>query len=396
VTATYDSLDRVVEQYNGSGYTQILHSPVGKTALMSGSTLTKAFVNLPGGATAIYNSSGLAYYRHSDHLRSSRMASTQARGLYSSTAYAPFGEPYEISGTVDASFTDQNQDTVSSLYDFTFRKHSHSQGRWISPDPAGVDAVDPANPQTWNRYSYVGNSPLNFVDPSGLQQKGPGGGGCNSDVMNCSGGAGTGDSGSGGGDGGFVLVTVSGGYFVNTGKWDDPKLLWIDFNVSYTSISPGGGGDTSTGTNGGGGAANNGPTGSNSSPCSVAVSCDTSIAPHCGITVGQGNGSYTQYNGEPSTSSVAQISNPFSNQPKLIVNTVTTSIPIAPVPGSNVVFNAPVSCSTAGCIQTVTSVFNSSQYTYSPLFLNSNTYASDTTKACGLSVNYPWNAVGAQ
>jgi len=44
----------------------------------------------------------------------------------------------------------------------------------------------------------------------------------------------------------------------------------------------------------------------------------------------------------------------------------------------------------------VTSYFNAAQWTYSAPFLNSNTYASDTTKACGLSVNYPWNAVGVQ
>jgi len=40
--------------------------------------------------------------------------------------------------------------------------------RWISPDPAGLGAVDPSNPQTWNRYAYVGNNPLSNVDPLGL------------------------------------------------------------------------------------------------------------------------------------------------------------------------------------------------------------------------------------
>ena len=211
VTATYDALDRVVEQYNGSVYTQILYSPVGKTALMSGSTLTKAFVNLPGGGTAIYNSSGLAYYRHSDHLGSSRLTSTQARGLYSSQAYAPFGEQYATyptAGSLDPSYTGQNSDAVPSLYDFTFREHSMSQGRWISPDPLGMGAVNPGNPQTWNRYAYVANGPLNSVDPWGLNRQGPGGGGCNSDEYNCAGGAGTGNS-SSGGDPGFTLDGLS-------------------------------------------------------------------------------------------------------------------------------------------------------------------------------------------
>jgi RHS repeat-associated protein len=42
------------------------------------------------------------------------------------------------------------------------------QGRWIQPDPSGMAAVDPTNPQSWNRYAYVLNNPLSFVDPDGL------------------------------------------------------------------------------------------------------------------------------------------------------------------------------------------------------------------------------------
>src|SRR5581483_10522034 len=43
-----------------------------------------------------------------------------------------------------------------------------NQGRWISPDPAGLGAVNPTDPQTWNRYAYVANRPMNSVDPVGL------------------------------------------------------------------------------------------------------------------------------------------------------------------------------------------------------------------------------------
>ncbi len=38
----------------------------------------------------------------------------------------------------------------------------------MHPDPAGLAAVDPTNPQSWNLYAYVKNNPLNLVDPLGL------------------------------------------------------------------------------------------------------------------------------------------------------------------------------------------------------------------------------------
>src|SRR5581483_10647969 len=39
-----------------------------------------------------------------------------------------------------------------------------------SPDPVGLAAVDPTNPQTWNRYAYVTNNPVSLVDPLGLEE----------------------------------------------------------------------------------------------------------------------------------------------------------------------------------------------------------------------------------
>ena len=141
----------------------------------------------------MFSSSGLNYYRHADWLGSSRFASTTARAKYYDGAYAPFGEPYSESGTADRSFTGDNQDTVSGLYDFTHREHSPVQGRWISPDPASTAAFNLRTPQSLNRYVYVSNNPLNTTDPTGL---------CDPDFEYCD-DPGGGDGGFGGGDGGF-------------------------------------------------------------------------------------------------------------------------------------------------------------------------------------------------
>lgn len=140
----------------------------------NGQTLTKAFVPLPGKATAVYNSSGLAWYRHPDWLGSSRIASLPSGSsrINYDGAYSPYGESYAENNppVIDRSFTGQNQDLTPNgdMYDFLYRQYHAPQGRWISPDPAGVAAVDPANPQSWNRYAYVNNSPLDSMDPLGL------------------------------------------------------------------------------------------------------------------------------------------------------------------------------------------------------------------------------------
>ncbi len=93
VTIIYDAMGRAVElEHNGdttcgnpADCTQIVYSPGGgKLALMRGQTVQKAFIPLPGGATAIYgpvNSSmppaiGILYFQHPDWLGSARLAST--------------------------------------------------------------------------------------------------------------------------------------------------------------------------------------------------------------------------------------------------------------------------------------------------------------------------------
>ena len=61
------------------------------------------------------------------------------------------------------------QDSGSNTDHTLNREYSPTQGRWLTPDPSGLAAVDPSNPQTWNRYAYVTNNPLSFTDPTGLK-----------------------------------------------------------------------------------------------------------------------------------------------------------------------------------------------------------------------------------
>lgn len=116
-----------------------------------------------------------ARFLHEDWLGSARFTSRPHRNLkVGTTAYGPFGENYVTSGVQTLEFTGQFQDSgMTDSYDFPARKYNTVQGRWISPDPAGIAAADPSNPQTWNRYAYVMNNPLSFVDSLGLKCDNP-------------------------------------------------------------------------------------------------------------------------------------------------------------------------------------------------------------------------------
>ena len=108
-------------------YTQILYSPIGKTAIMNGQTRKTINLPLPGGAQAVYDAT--FHYRYPDWLGSSRFSSTASRTEFSDEAYAPYGENYAEDANVDPSFTGQDQDTVSGTYDFLFREYNANQGR---------------------------------------------------------------------------------------------------------------------------------------------------------------------------------------------------------------------------------------------------------------------------
>jgi len=143
---------------------------------MSGQAATSVRVPLPGSWAVYGGSNSFNHYEHLDWLGNSRLSSNQSRAMTSDIAYAPFGEPYASSATSGVSFTGMRSDVVAAsgtittgLYDFQARELPPSQGRWISPDPAGVLAADPSNPQSWNRYAYALNDPLSNTDPTGLE-----------------------------------------------------------------------------------------------------------------------------------------------------------------------------------------------------------------------------------
>ena len=60
--------------------------------------------------------------------------------------------------------TEKERDVETGLDYFGARYYSSVQGRFISSDPG---KFTPSDPQNFNRYSYVQNNPLKFIDPEG-------------------------------------------------------------------------------------------------------------------------------------------------------------------------------------------------------------------------------------
>lgn len=144
----------------------------------------------------IYGASGLAAtiepnsngtrYSTPDHLGSPRVLTNSSAGVVSRHDYMPFGEElgsgvggrtvgmgFSVLDGVRQKFTSYERDSESGLDFAEARFYSSNQGRFTSVDPLMASAVT-ANPQTFNRYSYVGNSPLTQIDPTGMFSISPG------------------------------------------------------------------------------------------------------------------------------------------------------------------------------------------------------------------------------
>ncbi len=124
---------------------------------------------------AIRPAGGPPRHARSDQPGSERLAAWTNQTLVPEEAYAPFGEAYAGAGAGEQMFAGKGQRLAAGIYDFPFRHYSPAQGRWLSPDPSGLAAVNPADPQSWNAYAYVANQPPTATDPLGLCPGGCGG-----------------------------------------------------------------------------------------------------------------------------------------------------------------------------------------------------------------------------
>jgi len=108
------------------------------------------------------------YYYHNDNLGSSNVLTDRSGQMVQHYEYATFGQSSYQNNTsayqVSNRYTGQICDDETGLYYYNARYYDSQLGRFVQPD---TTVPSPTDSQTLNRYTYVGNNPLNRIDPSG-------------------------------------------------------------------------------------------------------------------------------------------------------------------------------------------------------------------------------------
>jgi RHS repeat-associated protein len=168
----YDAFGRRVYRQVTAGTREYTYDLQGNvlTRLISGS-IAPAYISIAGRQWGeIPTSSGSTWFMHTDWLGNAR-AYTKLYGTLQATCQTlPFGDARSCTVSSDDDYYAGslwwNGDDSSYLSET--RRYNPAQAHWTTTDPSGLASVDVTNPHTWNRYAYVMNNPLGYVDPTGL------------------------------------------------------------------------------------------------------------------------------------------------------------------------------------------------------------------------------------
>ena len=132
-------------------------------------------------------------YLTQDNLGSPRVITDNGGNVSSRRDFLPFGEELNANNAtkrletqkytygednVRKRFTGYEKDQETGLDFAEARYYNNQHGRFTAVDPLLASGLS-SNPQTFNRYAYVSNNPINSTDPTGMWQNDFGGFGTN-------------------------------------------------------------------------------------------------------------------------------------------------------------------------------------------------------------------------
>jgi RHS repeat-associated protein len=111
---------------------------------------------------------GAVYFVHEDPVTKAKRVTDASGAVVSAVEFDPYGaEAGETNGAFQPrKFTSYERD-ANGTDEAMMRRYNRWHARFDQPDPAD-GSYDLSDPQSLNRYSYVRNDPVNFVDPTGL------------------------------------------------------------------------------------------------------------------------------------------------------------------------------------------------------------------------------------
>ena len=135
-------------------------------------SLEKDYVWRDSGLLASLSPTDGTRHFHLDHLGTPRLVTNLLGTRTAFHAYYPYGEEATAfnQDTEPMKFTGHERDLASAAGAADDLDYMHARfyspllGRFFSVDSAGANLFQPS---TWNRYSYVGDAPLKYVDPDG-------------------------------------------------------------------------------------------------------------------------------------------------------------------------------------------------------------------------------------
>ena len=175
-TASYDAENRLTTVAGTGSQASYFYDGEGRRVKKVVGTTTAYVYSSDGELMAEYGGTAAAtsrLYLVQDHLGSTRVITDGSGACQTRLDYFPYGAAVPRTGScyaadpgVTQQFTGKERDAETGLDYFVTRYYSGAQGRFSSPDSLGYDQR-PWDPQSWNLYGYVRNSPLRYTDPDG-------------------------------------------------------------------------------------------------------------------------------------------------------------------------------------------------------------------------------------